>query len=620
MHRRFHTALVAALFITACAKDAPSVPTPDPDASMDESPVDPGTIEQASLAANALFDELFMEQVKRNPIFADYLGVGGSQDKWPDLSEAFADDDLALAKRQLARLKTNVDPAVLDEATRLSFRLMVRNLEQRIAMDRWRDHNYPVNQMGGLQSGLPTHLRNVHRVRSVADANNYIARLNAMGPLLDQLIDNLKRRENKGIVAPKFVYPYVIDDSRRIISGAPFDGEGDSTLWADITTKINALDIDDDQKQDLMSRAKRALTQVVGPAYQDLIVHLEGLSKRATADDGAWKFPDGEAFYAAALRRTTTTDMDAEDIHALGLAEVARIHDEMRRIMDDVGFEGSLGDFFDFMRTDPQFYFDDTPEGRAAYLADATALIDAMRERLDDMFIVKPKAALEVRAVEPYREASAGKAFYNRPAPDGSRPGIYYANLYRMADMPTYQMEALAYHEAIPGHHMQLAIAQELEGIPMFRKWNRVTAYTEGWGLYSEKLPKEFGFYEDPYSDFGRLAMELWRACRLVVDTGIHHKRWTREQAIDYLSKNSPNPKGDVVKAIERYIVLPSQATAYKIGMNKMLDLRERAREALGDRFDLRRFHDVVLKNGPVPLAVLESLVDDYIQGELAKG
>jgi uncharacterized protein (DUF885 family) len=236
-----------------------------------------------------------------------------------------------------------------------------------------------------------------------------------------------------------------------------------------------------------------------------------------------------------------------------------------------------------------------------------------MRDNLDRMFIVKPKAQLQVKAVEPFREASAGKAFYNRPAPDGSRPGTYYANLYRMSDMPIYQMEALAYHEGIPGHHMQIAIALELEDTPMFRKWNRVTAYSEGWGLYTEQLPKEFGFYEDPYSDFGRLAMELWRACRLVVDTGIHDKTWSREQAIEYLSANSPNPYGDVVKAIERYIVMPSQATAYKIGMIKILELRAHAREQLGEKFDIREFHDVVLKNGPVPLAVLENLVNDYI-------
>ncbi|MDX1391996.1 MAG: DUF885 domain-containing protein, partial [Rheinheimera sp.] len=303
----------------------------------------------------------------------------------------------------------------------------------------------------------------------------------------------------------------------------------------------------------------------------------------------------------------------AEYIHQLGLDEVARIHDEMRAIMTQTGFDGDLKAFFNFMQTDPQFYYPETEAGKAAYLAQATAVIDDMRTRLDQLFLVKPKADLIVKAVEPFREKSAGKAFYQRPSMDGSRPGIYYANLYRMSDMPKYELEALAYHEGIPGHHMQLAIAQELEGIPKFRRFGGYTAYNEGWGLYTELLPKEIGLYQDPYSDFGRLAMELWRACRLVVDTGIHAKKWTREQAIAYLLENTPNTPTAVEKAIERYIVMPSQATAYKIGMIKILELRQKAKTALGEKFDIRAFHSTLLKNGPVPLDVLELLVDEYI-------
>ena len=312
----------------------------------------------------------------------------------------------------------------------------------------------------------------------------------------------------------------------------------------------------------------------------------------------------------------TTTDMTADEIHELGLAEVARIHDEMRAIMQQVEYDGTLQDFFEFTRTDEQFFKPNTDEGKAEYLAEATAMIDTMREALPTVFNTFPKAEMEVKAVEPFRERAAGKAFYQRPAPDGSRPGVYYANLYRMQDMPLYQMEALAYHEGIPGHHMQLAISQELTGIPKFRKYGSVTAYTEGWGLYSEFLPKEMGFYEDPYSDFGRLAMELWRAARLVVDTGLHAKQWTREEAIDYLLTNTPNPEGDARKAIERYIVMPAQATAYKIGMNKIIDLREDARTRLGDSFDIRDFHDVVLKDGPVPLQILEENVENWITNQ----
>ena len=307
--------------------------------------------------------------------------------------------------------------------------------------------------------------------------------------------------------------------------------------------------------------------------------------------------------------------MTADQIHELGLQEVARIHDQMRDIMAEVEFEGDLQAFFAFMR-DPEspFYYPNTDEGRARYLAEATAMIDAMEARLPEVFSRQPEASLIVKAVEPFREKSAGKAFYQRPSPDGSRPGTYYANLYRMEDMPTYQMEALAFHEGLPGHHMQIAIAQELDGIPSFRRFGGYTAYSEGWGLYSEYFPKEMGFYEDPYSDFGRLAMELWRAARLVVDTGLHSKKWSREQAVQYLINNTPNPPGDCQKAIDRYIVMPGQATAYKVGMLKILELRETARTELGEAFDIRDFHDVIIEQGPVPLAVLEDLVTEWIR------
>ncbi len=300
-------------------------------------------------------------------------------------------------------------------------------------------------------------------------------------------------------------------------------------------------------------------------------------------------------------------------MHNLGLRETERIHGEMREIMKQVDFDGTLQEFFELTRSDDQFFYENTEEGRERYLQEARAIIDDMRGRLDELFLRKPEADLKVKAVEPFRERSAGKAFYQRPAPDGSRPGTYYVNLYDMKDMPVYQMRALAYHEGIPGHHMQIAVAQELEGLPKFRRFGGYTAYNEGWGLYSEWAPKEMGLYQDPYDDYGRLAMELWRAGRLVVDTGLHHQRWTREEAIEWLSENTPNPQGDVVKAIERYIVMPGQATAYKIGMLKIQGLRQRAERQLGEAFDVREYHDTVLANGPVPLNVLERLVDGYI-------
>ncbi|WP_201276838.1 DUF885 family protein [Microbulbifer sp. ALW1] len=564
---------------------------------------------------NQLFEEQFQTHVSRSPEFKTFLGMKEDYGKWDNLSPEFAKETHEIHKRQLEALK-KIDPAQLDDATRLSLELAIRNLEQDIEGYQWRLHTYPVNQMYAAHTGVASLLINQHRVEDVSDAEAYISRLNGLPAHFDQVIENLKARAEAGIIIPKFVFPYVISDGKNLITGAPYDDGKDSTLYADFKGKVDKLNISDEEKVALIEKAKTAMLESVKPAYENLNVYLAELEKQATTDDGAWKFPDGDKYYQHRLNVYTTTDMTADEIHEVGLSEVKRIHDEMRAIMKQVKFEGSLQEFFEFMRTDKQFYYPETEEGKQRYLKEATAMIDTMKGRLDELFITKPKADLVVKAVEPFREKSAGKAFYQRPAPDGSRPGIYYANLYKMSSMPTYQMEALAYHEGIPGHHMQLSIMQELENVPSFRKFGGYTAYTEGWGLYSELVPKEIGFYKDPYSDFGRLAMELWRACRLVVDTGMHSKKWTREETIDWLATNSPNPKGDVVKAIERYIVMPGQATAYKIGMMKIVELRENAKKELGDKFDIREFHDVVLANGAVPLDVLEELVSQWVEGK----
>ena len=562
--------------------------------------------------ANALFEEIFMAEVMRSPMYQTYLGIKDDYDKLDDYTDANANRELEYARENLERLN-NIDPASLDEQTKLSYELMRAQLEDQIADARWRYHNYPVNQMFGMHSGLPSFMINQHIITDVSDAKAYISRLNDFKRALAELEANLYKRAEMGILAPKFVYAYVLSDIQNVVTGAPFSEGEDSTLLADFKGKLAKLDIEPTIAADLIAEASEALVNSVGPGFNALANTVRTLEMQSDTRDGAWKLPDGEAFYNRALARTTTTDMDAETIHNLGLAEVERIHNEMRDIMREVNFEGDLQAFFEFTRVDPQFYYPDTPEGKERYLNEATAWIDDMKARLDTLFLVKPKADLVVKAVEPFREKSAGKAFYQRPAPDGSRPGTYYANLYTMKAMPTYQMEALAYHEGIPGHHMQIAIAQELQGIPKFRKFGGYTAYTEGWGLYAELIPKEIGLYDNPYSDFGRLAMELWRACRLVVDTGIHAKKWTREEAIDYLKLNTPNAESDIVKAIERYIVMPSQATAYKVGMLKILELREQAKQALGERFDIREFHDVVLKQGPLPLTVLERQIDKWI-------
>lgn len=562
--------------------------------------------------ANALFEQIFMDEVRRDPLRQTRLGIKDDYDKWQDLSDAHFDADIALTQQHLTML-TAIDVSKLDDSTRISYLLMQQNLQQNLDDAKWRLYSYPVNQMFGTHSQVPSVLINQHSISSESDAKAYIARLNAVPALFNQLQEQLKKRAELGIIPPKFVFPLVLSASENVIKGAPFDTGADSTLLADFSKKISQLSIDDHAKKLLMDEARVALLTSVKPAYTSLIRYLNSLEQQADTVDGVWRFKDGATFYNDELKRITTTNLTADEIHQIGLDEVARIHAEMQAIMQKTGFNGDLKAFFRFMQTDPQFYYPDTEEGKAAYLAEATAVIDNMRARLDELFLVKPKADMIVKAVEAFREQSAGKAFYQRPSMDGSRPGIYYANLYRMSDMPKYELEALAYHEGIPGHHMQLAIAQELEDMPKFRRFGSYTAYIEGWGLYTELLPKEIGLYQDPYSDFGRLAMELWRACRLVVDTGIHAKKWSREQAIQYLLDNTPNTQTAVEKAIERYIVMPAQATAYKIGMIKIIELREKAKTELGDKFDIRQLHDVVLKNGAVPLDVLEQLVDEYI-------
>ena len=567
-----------------------------------------------SKKVNAFFEKSFEERVNLSPEFQTRLGIKKDYDKLDNDSPEADAKKLASQKKELIWLTDSVNVEALSKEALLSYKLFKKKVENNIADYKYRLYNYPVNQMFGAQSGKPAFLINMHRIDDISDANAYISRLNEFEKYFTQLIKNLEAREAAGIVPPKFVFNKVIEDSENILTGKPFDNaDKKSTLLKDFSEKVSNLDIDTKTKSNLETLAKQALLTSVKPAYNSLISFIKKQKERANSDHGAWKFPDGKAFYNNALKRTTTTDLTANEIHEIGLSEVARIHKEMNIIRNKVGFKGTLQDFFQFMKTDKQFYYKADKQGKAAYLKKAVNLIDSMETRLDEIFITKPKASIIVKAVESFREKSAGKAFYNRPAADGSRPGIYYANLYDMESMPIYQMEALAYHEGIPGHHMQLAIQQELKEVPLFRKFGGYTAYTEGWGLYSEFIPKEMGFYADPYSDFGRLAMELWRACRLVVDTGIHAKKWTREEGIAYYTENTPNAELDVIKMVERHIVMPSQATAYKIGMLKILELRTKAKNALGDQFDIRDFHEVVIAQGAIPLNILEEFVNDYI-------
>lgn len=571
-----------------------------------------GPQQSPSEQANATFDALFDESLKTSPEFMTYLGMRERYDEWDDNSEQAYQDSVALTEKHLETLKA-IDASALDKVSALSLKLYKQRLANGLEDTQWRYHGYPVNQMFGTHSSIPSFLINQHLIANPDEAKAYVARVKAVPLVLDELISDLSIRADKGIIAPKFVFAHSIRDSQNIIAGIGEESEEENPLVADFKAKVDKLALEESVAAQLMTELNATLVNQFVPAYEKLIATLERLEARSEGNFGAWKLPDGADYYANALQRITTTDLTADQIHELGLSEVARIHDEMRAIMQQVEFDGDLQAFFEFMRTDPQFYLDNSEEGRAAYIAEADRIIADMNSRLDELFITKPKADLIVKAVEPFREKSAGRAFYQRAAPDGSRPGTYYANLYRMEDMPTYDLEALAYHEGIPGHHMQGSISQEQDALPKFRRFGGYTAYSEGWGLYSEFIPKEMGLYTDPYSDFGRLSMELWRACRLVVDTGVHHKRWTREQAINYLNDNTSSSEEANTKAIERYMVMPGQATAYKVGMLKILELREKARAELGEQFDIRAYHDVVLGNGAVPLNVLEDLVAEWV-------
>lgn len=566
----------------------------------------------ANESVNQLLDALYMERINRSPIALTRLGSKEQYGMWDDITDDTQGRLQGLRMQHLSRIN-KIDTSNLDHQTQLSVQLAKQQLQLEIDGYQWRQHDYMLTQVGGLHTLVASILINQHRIDTVADAEAYISRLGRLQTLFDQTIEQLRTRQAKHIMPPAFVLSDVVDACKNIISGAPFDDGPDSPLFADFKNKVNALDIDSAQKDQLITQAATTLKHVTYRAYSKLIAFTGAMQRSADERAGIWKLDKGDEYYSYLLRKFTSTDMSPDEIHQLGLSEVKRIHNEMDQLRDRVGFKGDLQEFFDFFRTDKQFFYPNTETGRAEFLQRNQAAIENMKSQLPEVFGRLPKADLVVKAVEPYREASAGIAFYEGPAIDGSRPGIYFINLYDMNAMPNYQIEATAFHEGVPGHHMQIAIAQELDNLPKVRRYSHSTAYIEGWALYTERLAKEMGMYPDAYSDFGRLTLELMRAIRLVVDTGIHSKQWTRQQAIDWFLANGPNPKEEVVSEVERYMVMPGQATAYSIGMLKILELRENAKSALGNKFDLRAFHDLILGNGALPLDMLEREVDYWI-------
>jgi uncharacterized protein (DUF885 family) len=575
----------------------------------------PAQSEDARLAA--FFEQAFQERIALSPQSMTSLGLKTDYDKLDDATDAASDRALALSERQLAQLNDQFNPQTLSADSRMSWRLFEYGVQQARLSNRWRDWGYQFAANGNPTTGLPVFMINNHRVGSVSDAEAYVARLRDAERVMGEIAAELRDRASKGVISPNFVFEPSIANTRNIIAGAPFDGGADNPVWADFQKKVGALDADQATKDRLLADGRAALTGEWKRGYEGVLVALAEVQSQAAAmpdrDGGVWRLPDGEAFYNARLQLSTTTTLTADQIHDTGLSEVARIQAEMEVIKAAVGFTGSLQDFFAFIKTDPRFQYPNTPEGKEQYLTDSRAFIAQVMTDAPRYFHDLPEAALEVRSVEPWREATASVAFYNSPSPDGTRPGIYYVNLSDMTQVLKPQIEAISYHEGAPGHHFQIAYAQEIEGMPRFRRFGGYGAYAEGWGLYAERLGKEMGYYRDPYSDFGRLSLELWRAVRLVTDTGLHAKRWSREQAIEYFQRNSLLSERDIVKEVERYITNPGQATSYKIGELKIRELRARAEAALGPRFDVRDYHAVVLGSGSVPLEVLEDQVDAWI-------
>jgi len=549
--------------------------------------------------------------------FLESVGITSHNAELDDDRPEKSDEMFAQVKEIKSTLLTYQDKN-LNESELLSKEIALYLLNFADTSEQFRYHNYPVNQLFGIQNGYPSFMESQNQVNSVNDAKNYLSRLQKVQVKFAQNLEGLKIREQKGIIPPKFVIERVLTEMNNFVA-MPIK---ENILYTSLKEKMDkAPTITNEEKSKILATAVVNIQDYVHPAYQLFIDYFTNLAPKAGNDDGFWHLPNGDKAYQEQLKFFTTTDYSADQIHQLGLSEVDRIQSEIMAILTKQGFDTSK-DFttaIETMADDPHFYYPDTDEGRQQILKDYQTILDEINAGLDSAFNVRPKAGMKVERIPEFKEKTAPGAYYQQPSLDGSRPGKFFANLYDIKATPKYSMRTLAYHEGIPGHHFQIAVAMELEGLPFFRKMSPFTAYTEGWALYAEQLAWELGFEKDPFDNIGRLQAELFRAVRLVVDTGIHAKHWTRQQAIDYMKTNTGMALSDVTSEIERYIVMPGQATSYKIGMMKILSLRAKAKAALGNKFDLRDFHDVVLKNGAVPLAILERLIDRYIKDSLAK-
>jgi uncharacterized protein (DUF885 family) len=571
---------------------------------------------------NVWFENKYEQQLLMSPSQLTRLGRRERYDEYDDLSEAEADRRLAWLGATVAELKSQFDYARLDLETQTSYDLWVYRYEQALAGREFRRRNYVITQMQGAHTAIPNFLIRYHQVNTEADMRAYIDRIGAISLAVAQLLERAKLHAAEGVRPPGFAYEAVIEESGKLLAGAPFSESSEAApIWADALQKIAQLrsggHIDEATAQSLIDATRQVLIGEFLPSYTALIDWFSlDIDNADREPQGVSELPQGDAFYAYRLKAMTTTDLSADAIHEIGLSEVARLREEMAAVIERVGFTGSLQEFFEYLSTDDRFFYPNTNEGRQAYVDDSQAYLDAINIRLPEFFGLLPKAQLVVKRVEAYREQDGAAQHYMRGTPDGSLPGVYYAHLSDMRSMPKPPMEAVAYHEGNPGHHMQLSIAAELTSVPKFRTRSSYTVYSEGWGLYAELLAKEMGGYQDEYSEFGRLTTEMWRAVRLVVDTGLHAKGWPEAGAVGYFMDNTAIAEGAIRSEVKRYLVMPGQATAYKIGMLKILELRTRAKSALGERFDIREFHDVVLGGGGLPLTILERRIDNWLKSK----
>ena len=616
MHKSI-LAVAIATIIAGCSP-APQQNTPTSTASPTAT-AQQQTQQTETERLNLWFEQKYEEQLQLSPLQMTFLGRKDKYDQVDDTSVAAEDEQLAWLASTVQELKSSFDYSKLEPEAQTSYDIWIYQYEQAKEGVAFRKNGYVFTQMQGIHAMLPQIMINFHKVDTAEDMQAYVKRVEGISRAIVQLLERAKDNASHDVRPPRFAYEGVLEQINNLIDGAPFtEAENDIPLWSDAKGKIDALvkadKLTDEQAQQLTNDTRVALETHFLPAYSALKQWLEqDIEKTDKIATGVGKQQGGTDFYNYRLKVSTTTDLTAEQIHQIGLNEVERLTQEMIAIKDKVGFKGDLKAFFKFIKEDDQFYYPDTDEGREAYLEDSRQYLAYINEQLPKYFGILPKADLIVKRVEPFREQPGAAQHYFPGTPDGARPGIYYAHLSDMRSMPKNEMEAIAYHEGNPGHHMQISIAQELTSVPTFRTQAGFTAYVEGWALYSELLAKEMGAYQNPYSDFGRLITEMWRAVRLVVDTGLHSQGWTEQQAIDYFLDKTPIAQGAVISEVRRYIVWPGQATAYKIGMIKILELRERAKTELGDKFDIRAFHYTVLGGGALPLDVLEKRVNNWI-------